>query len=39
MPHLVKENMNVNQMHWQGFKKKTQLCNYFKLVKHFPPNL
>ena len=37
MPHLVKENMNVNQRHWQGLKK-TQLCNYFKLVKHFPPN-
>ena len=22
MPHLVKENMNVNQTHWQGLKKK-----------------
>ena len=36
MPHLVKENMNVNQTHWQGFKKNT-IVQLFQVSQTFPP--
>lgn len=38
MPHLVKENINVNQMHWQGFKKNT-IVQLFQVSQIFPPQL
>ena len=37
MPHLVRENMNVNQTHWQGFKKKNTIVQLFQVSQTFPP--